>query len=156
MGIFPEEDDNKIYFSRTNVEEPLASFSAHSFQLEGYEWSTVEHYFQAMKFENPDYQAKIRAADSPRLARKLGRTRFKRVRADWKKIRIVVMTRAVYTKCLAHSDVADTLIETGSKQLVENTQYDYFWGCGRDRRGKNQYGRVLMNVREKLLENMDV
>jgi predicted NAD-dependent protein-ADP-ribosyltransferase YbiA (DUF1768 family) len=38
--------------------------------------------------------------------------------------------------------------------LVESSNYDYFWGCGRDRRGENMYGKVLMNVREKLREEL--
>jgi hypothetical protein len=60
------------------------------------------------------------------------------------------MTRAVYTKCKTHAEIAALLLSTGSNRLVENSQYDYFWGCGRDRRGTNSYGQVLMNVRDKL------
>lgn len=36
--------------------------------------------------------------------------------------------------------------------LMENSQYDYYWGCGRDRLGHNAYGKVLINVRKKLRE----
>lgn len=61
------------------------------------------------------------------------------------------MTRALYTKCKTHPDVAEQLLKTGSSKLVENSLYDYYWGCGRDRRGTNMYGQVLMNVRDKLL-----
>ena len=28
--------------------------------------------------------------------------------------------------------------------------YDCYWGCGRDTRGLNTYGKVLMNVRARL------
>jgi len=44
------------------------------------------------------------------------------------------------------------LLDTQEEQLVENSQYDYFWGCGRDRRGDNHYGKVLMGIRSKLAE----
>ena len=80
----------------------------------------------------------------------MGASRFKKVRDDWKKVRRVVMTRAVYTRSHAHPESAKALLETGSRKLMENSQYDYFWGCGRDRRGENTYGQVLMDVREKL------
>jgi ribA/ribD-fused uncharacterized protein len=60
------------------------------------------------------------------------------------------MTRAVYTKCRTHPEVAARLLATGDRRLVENNSYDYYWGCGRDRRGDNHYGRVLMNVRARL------
>jgi predicted NAD-dependent protein-ADP-ribosyltransferase YbiA (DUF1768 family) len=30
--------------------------------------------------------------------------------------------------------------------------YDYYWGVGRDGRGYNVFGKVLMAVRDKLME----
>ena len=147
----PEPDD-KLYLSRSDVNEPLSSFSRHGFDLDGHFWPSVEHYFQGMKFENSEYQDKVRSAEHPSKARKLGRTRFKRIRKDWSKVRRVIMTRAVYTKMRTHPEVADLLLATGDQKIVENTQYDYFWGCGRDFRGHNTYGQVLMDVRDKLRE----
>ena len=152
-GIFPEIDEDAIYLSRKDVNEPLSSFSSYLFELDGFEWPSVEHYFHAMKFEDPSYQNKIRQAASPAIAKKLGRTRFRKVRSDWGKVRVVVMTRAIYTKCLTHEEIATGLIATKSAKLVENSQYDYFWGCGRDRRGNNAFGKVLMGVRAKLTES---
>ena len=146
------DDPGAIYLSRSDVNEPLSSFSRHGFTLDDLLWPSVEHYFQAMKFEDPVYREVVRSADHPRKARRLGRSRLKRLRADWKRVRRVVMVRAVYMKCRTHPEIAARLLSTGSRKLVENNSYDYFWGCGRDRRGYNQYGRVLMTVREKLRE----
>ena len=146
----PEQD--VIYLSRTDVNEPLSSFSRFGFELEGVTWPSVEHYFQAMKFEDEVYREVIRAADHPRKARRMGRTRLKKLRRDWHDVRRVIMVRAVYTRCRQHPEVASRLLDTGSSKLVENNSYDYFWGCGRDRRGHNNYGRVLMAVRDKLRE----
>ena len=151
-SLFISPDQDAIYFSRTDVTQAFGAWSAHPFVLEDKEWPTVEHYYQAMKFEDPAYQEKIRGAESPKLARKLGRSRFKKIRKDWKKVKVVFMTRALYTKCRTYSNIADELLASGSSKLVENSVYDYFWGCGRDRRGTNMYGQVLMNVRQKLLE----
>ncbi len=152
MGLFPEEDENTLYFSRVDSDEVFGTYSAHPFMLEDKEWPTVEHYFQAMKFDDKAYQETIRLADSAKKARKLGRRRFKKLRKDWKKVKQTFMTRAVYTKCRTYSDIGNKLLETEELRLVENAQYDYYWGCGRDRRGENKYGEVLMNVRKKLLE----
>ena len=148
----PTEDPDAIYLSRTDAGEPLSSFSRHGFTLEGVEWPSVEHYFQAMKYEDAIYREAIRKAEHPSKARRLGRSRLKKIRADWKRIRRVVMTRGVYTKCRTHPEVADRLLSTGESTLVENSNYDYFWGCGRDRRGHTYYGKVLMDVRSKLRE----
>lgn len=151
-GLFPEYDEGSLYFSRADVHEVFGTHSKHPFELEGKEWLSIEHYYQAMKFGNENHQEKIRLAHSPQQARKLGRSRSKKIRADWKKVKSVFMTRAVYTKCRTYPEIADKLLATGEDKLVENSQYDYYWGCGRDRRGDNQYGQVLMNVRKKLHE----
>jgi len=154
MVITSEPEDHCVFLSRTDVNETLSTYSRHGFELEGVYWPSVEHYFQGMKFENPDEQEKVRLAKHPRQARRLGRRRFVRIRKDWSKMRRVIMTRASYTKCRTHPEVARRLLETGDKALVETTQYDYFWGCGRDRRGRNIYGAVLMDVRQKLREEL--
>ena len=83
-------------------------------------------------------------------ARQLGRTRLKKIRKDWKTTRKIMMTRAVYISARTNQAVYDALMQTADKQIIESSAYDYYWGCGRDRRGENQYGKVLMQVRAKL------
>jgi len=151
-GLFKEPDQNTHYFSRSDADHAFSAWSKHPFELEGKEWPSVEHYFQAMKFEDEQYQEKIRLAENPKQARKLGRRRLKKIRKDWKDVKVVYMTRALYTKCRTYPNIANELLETNDQKLVENSVYDYFWGCGRDRLGKNMYGQVLMNVRNKLRE----
>lgn len=151
-GLFPDLDSDNLYIARSDVNEVLGTFSRHGFELEGQHWPSVEHYYQAMKFESPEAQEKIRNTAHPRKARKMGRSRFRKLRRDWRKVKVIYMTRGVYTKCRAHPEIAEALLATGEKNLMESSQYDYFWGCGRDRRGNNQYGKVLMNVRRKLRE----
>lgn len=155
-GLFPEIDEDAIFLSRSDPNEGLGTFSKHGFELENLTWPSVEHYFQAMKFTDPGVQEKIRAAAHPKLARKLGRSRFKRLRSDWAQVKEVVMTRGIYIKCRTHNDIAEQLMATAPNKLIENSQYDYFWGCGRDRRGNNAFGKVLMNVRTKLLDEAGV
>ena len=152
MSFFKSVDEDVICIARNNSENGLSSFALFDFELEGKNWPSVEHYFQAMKFSEGEYQESIRAANTAKKAQKLGRTRFKKIRKDWSKIRETIMTRAVYTKCRTYNDLAAQLLATGDGTLVDNSQYDYFWGCGRDRRGNNAYGKVLMNVRDKLRE----
>jgi ribA/ribD-fused uncharacterized protein len=153
MALFPEEDTNSHYFSRHDENELLGSASLHSFELDGKTWPTVEHYYQAMVFENqPSLVNKIMFTKTAIDAAKVGKWRFWQKRKDLKKVQSIIMTRALYTKCKTHADVAQALLDTDQLRLVENNNYDYYWGCGRDRRGENAYGKVLMNVREKLLE----
>ena len=150
----PANTPEEIYLSRSDANEPLSSYSRHGFQLDDQFWPSVEHYFQGMKFEDPADQEKVRLAQHPAKARRLGRSRLRKLRKDWSKRRRVIMTRAVYTKCRTHPEVAERLLSTGDAKLVESSQYDYFWGCGRDRRGHNTYGLVLMDVRDKLRDEL--
>lgn len=153
-GLFPAQDDNALRINRSDVNNPLGTFSKHSFKLDGFEWPSVEHYFQAKKFDDVAVQELIRQAPHPKKARKLGRSRFRKIRKDWKAIKTTIMTRAVYTKCRTYPEIAEQLLATGDTLLVENSQYDYYWGSGRDNRGDNHYGVVLMNVREKLRQEL--
>lgn len=151
-GLFPEYDENTIYFSRVDVDEVFGSYSEHGFTLEDKHWPSVEHYYQAMKFSDESYQDKIRQAAHPKTARKLGRSRFKKIRKDWATVKSVYMSRALYTKCRSYPEITEKLLQTSEEKLVESSAYDYYWGCGRDRRGTNMYGQVLMKVRAKLRE----
>jgi len=150
MPLFPDQSVESLYLSMDDENELLSRNSNHGFSLDDAYWPTVEHYFQAMQFENNDYQQKIRNAESIGAAIKLGKSRFKKKRPDLKQVKTILMTRAIYTKCHAHPEVAKRLLQTDEIRLVENSQFDYYWGCGRDHRGENHYGQVLMNVRSKL------
>ncbi|AOY86815.1 GTP cyclohydrolase [Marinobacter salinus] len=156
MSLFSADNgESDLYLSRTDPESPFGTHAAFSFELEGKIWPTVEHYFQGMKFTDEVWQEKIRAAATPGLARKLGRKRNKSFRRDWKQVRETVMTRGVYVRCRTHPELTEQLLKTRDQKIVENSNFDYFWGCGRDRRGDNCYGKVLMNVRDKLREEQE-
>ena len=150
--IFDHRDIERLFISRTDVTNPLASYSKHEFTLDDAEWPSVEHYYQAMKFEDPAYREQIRQAAHPADAHTLGKSKKFGRRKDWDKVKEVYMTRGVYVKCRTHPEVAKALLDSGDIPIVESSQYDYYWGCGRDMRGKNAYGKILMNVRSKLRE----
>ena len=148
--FFNTPEFEPLYVSRSDESNPLSSFSRHGFSLDEADWHTVEHYYQGMKFTDPEHRAAIRSKSSPAEARQLAEKHARAVRKDWKKIRQTIMTRGFYTKCLTHPEVAKALLMTDTRKIVENSMYDYYWGCGRDGRGHNTYGKVLMAVREKL------
>ncbi len=131
----------------------FSNFSAHGIRINGTDWSTVEHYYQAQKFVGTPYEfiiPQIHAAETPEIAAALGRCSTRQVRCDWEVVKTKVMQRAVLQKFLTHSDIREVLLSTGDEQLVENSPTDYFWGCGADKSGENHLGKILMNVREEL------
>jgi ribA/ribD-fused uncharacterized protein len=154
MFFTPPEPD-PLYVSRRDEANPLSSYSRHPFHLDDADWTSVEHYYQGMKFTDPDQRAAIRNTATAAEARQLAEAHRRAVRADWKAIRETVMTRGVYIQCRTHPEVAQALLATGTQKIVENSGYDYYWGCGRDGRGHNTYGKVLMAVRDKLKSESD-
>ena len=150
--IFKTTPDNNVYVSRQDVTHPLSTCSKFGFHLDDADWPSAEHYYQAMKFEDVAIREKIRQAPHPMDASKLSKQYKKQIRKDWDKIKVTVMKRGTYIKCRTHKDVASALLNTGDNKIVENSQYDYYWGCGRDGRGENAYGKILMDIRDKLSE----
>lgn len=128
----------------------FSNFAPYPIALDGEQWPTVEHYFQAQKFEDNAYRAKIRKANSPMMAARLGRDRKHKLRRDWEAIKVGVMREAVMAKFTQHGDLRALLLSTGDAKLVEHTDNDDYWGDGGDGSGKNMLGRILMQVRDSL------
>lgn len=153
MAFFPDFED-AYRLSMRDALHPLASFSRHEIELDDLCWPSVEHYVQGMQLAKAERRQEVAAAPHPeaamQLARKLTRWRPGARRADWDRLKLVYMTRGTYTKARAYAPVREALLETGERAIVETSQYDYFWGCGRDTRGDNHFGRVLMDVRSQL------
>jgi|TARA_B110000483_G_scaffold238964_1_gene316574 ribA/ribD-fused uncharacterized protein len=143
-------DSPKFHLSHMDTNSLLSSWSKHSIFIENLEWPSVEHYVQAMKYDDGPYREKIRNAEHPKSAKKLGESRRKKKRTNWKSERELYMTRGIYTKCKAYPKIAEALLATGDQDILDTSNYDYFWGCGRDTLGKNRFGAILMDIRAKL------
>ena len=68
-----KHDENAIYFfEKGSSHYPLTSFAPYPFYMDGKQWPTVNHYFQAQKFQSqPSIQDMIRQAETPFLALEL-------------------------------------------------------------------------------------
>ena len=138
------------FYSTQDEYGEFSNFAAFPFTLDGKQWPTSEHYFQAQKFEDAEYREKIRLAKSPMVAARLGRSRKIKLRDDWEEIKIDVMRTAVKKKFATHAELTELLLSTGNEELIEAAPGDYFWGCGKDGSGQNWLGRILMEVRHEL------
>ena len=148
--MFGNSQDERVMLSRKDPDNVLATYSKHAIELDEELWPSVEHYYQAMKFEDADYREQIKNATHPMDAAKRGKSKKHGRRKEWDKVKSTYMTRGLYIKCRSYPEVAQALLDTGEQLIMETSQYDYYWGCGRDTRGHNTYGKVLMSVRDKL------
>lgn len=143
-----------IYFyshSRSYFE--LSNFAAFPIIMDGKRYPTVEHYFQSMKFITtlPEYAEKIRLASTPKQAKFLGSDRTRPLRLDWNDVRLDVMYKAVEAKFTQHTYLKQMLLDTAGCDLFENSPSDYYWGVGRNRTGDNHLGKILMDIRDKMI-----
>jgi ribA/ribD-fused uncharacterized protein len=82
-------ENEPIYFnSKDRVYGWLSNFYSGGFEEDGLYWPTVEHYFQAQKFDEPGqelYREQIRTCGGPLKAKQLGKTKDFKIRSDWDK-----------------------------------------------------------------------
>ena len=144
-------DTTPIQFSsKSPTHQQFSNFHKAKFFLDGKEWPTVEHYFQAQKFSsNPEYQEKIRAAPQAAKAKSLGASREFPIRNDWDTYREEVMRKALKAKFEQNEDLKQLLLTTEGRPLYEATT-DPYWGQGRSNKGKNRLGLLLMELRGSL------
>jgi N-glycosidase YbiA len=131
----------------------FSNFSPHPIYLQQTWWQTSEHYYQAQKFADTPAQnlmMQIRCAPIPEVAAALGRNACDKMRADWEFIKVQVMYEAVLTKFSTHREIREVLLSTGTEIIIENSETDSYWGCGANGTGKNQLGKILMQVRTEL------
>ena len=123
------------------------------YDIDGIEYPTVEHYFQAQKTLDFNTRLAIAAAPTPGKAKRLGRHVY--LRADWNDVKIDIMRDALIQKFM-DKKLQKKLVDTGDAELIEgNWWHDNFYGdchcekC-RDIIGENHLGKLLMDIREKL------
>ena len=126
----------------------LSNFYPSPLTWQGQQYPSAEHAFQAAKALDPDEELKIRKAATPGEAKQLGgRTT---IRSDWEHVKIPIMEAILEAKFRSNPELAQRLLETGNRILIEGNNWgDQFWGVSNGR-GENHLGKSLMRVRTQL------
>lgn len=140
----------------------LSNFHFHPVVVDGMEFPSGEHAFNALKTVVPFERKWVRDAPDPGEAKRRGRRVTLRVpRTDWdSRVRYDVMHQVQVAK-YTDPTLAELLIATGDALLIEGTGdahrawHDQVWGqCGCDQHrpwpGRNALGRDIMAVRREL------
>jgi ribA/ribD-fused uncharacterized protein len=121
-------------------------------EIDGQDWLTTEHYFQAQKFVGTPLVRTIRLMERPREA--FDKSRDPRYshwrRSDWEEVKEDIMFKALQAKFTQYQHLKKMLVGTKDRQLVERSPYDSYWGDGGDGSGKNRLGVLLMRLRDDL------
>jgi len=127
----------------------LSNFFPSEIEVEGKKYPTVEHAYQAAKTQDPEWREAIRNASTAKEAKNLGRKCPPR--KEWDDLKIPTMKDLLKRK-FQDKKLAKKLVETHPKELVEGNWWgDTFWGVCHGK-GKNWLGKLLMEVREELME----
>ena len=129
----------------------LSNFSAFTLEWNETRFDTSEAAYHWEKFPNyPTIQHEILFAPSAHAALEAA-TRHKANRIpDWDKVKVGIMREILRAKAAQHPYVRRKLLETGARELVENSWRDDFWGWGPNRDGQNMLGKLWMEVRAEI------
>jgi len=128
----------------------LSNFYPAEVKMYGQPYPTVEHAFQAAKTLNRVERMVISSANTPGIAKRMGRKVT--LRPDWEEVKLGFMEELVRRKFTHHPELKKKLLSTYNIQLVENNHWnDTFWGVCNGR-GKNHLGKILMKIRTELRE----
>lgn len=144
-------DTDKQAFFYENEFYPLSNFSAFHVTVWGRDFDTAEHAYHWKKFcdTNAAIATRIRCARSAHEALKIAQNHKGERRRDWDEKKIQFMQEILCAKLAQHEYVKRKLLETGNRELVENSWRDDFWGWGENRDGQNWMGKLWMDLRSR-------
>jgi ribA/ribD-fused uncharacterized protein len=128
----------------------LSNFYSSEFKIGGVFYPTNEHFFQSQKFAGTEYEEYIIRLQTPAETAKEGKRRDLPLRKDWEDVKEGIMLKGLRAKFNQSLELKNRLLETREAYLIEDSPYDYYWGVGRNKTGKNRLGVLLMQVREEL------
>ena len=144
------DTDSQVFFYEQEF-YVLSNFSSFCIDWRGRLFHTSEAVYHFEKFEGrPDIQNLIADAKSAHEALKIARRNEALVAPGWDAVRTETMEEILIEKVRQHEYVRRKLLETGDRELVENSWRDSFWGIGKDGKGQNTLGKLWMKIREML------
>ena len=146
-GIACEEYGEQPKIAFRGEREYLSNFYEYPMKVNGLVFTCVEAAFQSFKTTDPEIRKQFVGLDG-KAAKALGRKI--QLREDWEQVKIKVMRQLIAAK---FSKSLKTKLVAEQGDLVEtNTWNDTFWGVCNGQ-GQNMLGKILMEVRAKLLED---
>ena len=128
----------------------FSNMSSNAVEIDGILFMTSEHAYQYAKFIDPAIKEKILKARSGYEAKMIAMKDSSAVVSNWPDISLEVMENILRKKLEQHPHIKDKLLETGSREIIEASPKDSFWGWGPDKKGLNHHGKIWMKLRAEL------
>jgi len=123
--------------------------------INGVEWPSAEHYFQAQKFVDPVAQVQVKEAPTAEAAMQLGAGGATGERREgWDGVQEEVLLLSIREKFSQHKDLAVELMTTQEKTIVmiDNDTWAGMNAASGVPVGKNNVGKALMHVRTEMMQ----
>lgn len=126
----------------------LSNFYPAIIEINGWQFPSAEHAYQAAKSLNPIVWRQfqhgkefITAGQAKRLGSRI------QIRCDWNSVKLGIMREIVECKFEQNPNLLYLLIMTNPVELIEGNHWgDTFWGVCKGK-GENHLGQILMGVR---------
>lgn len=128
----------------------FSNFSSFKLEWKGYDWMTSEHAYHSEKFSDVEIIEKLKNARSAHEAMEVAYANKDKYRKDWGDVKLGIMKDILRAKVAQHPYVKKKLLQSGDKELVEDSWRDDFWGWGPNKGGKNHLGKLWMEIRNEL------
>ena len=130
---------------------PLDNFSSFKVEWNGYLYSSLEEAFQSRLFlpNYPEIAEKIKKSHSAHEAQKIMFENIDKVEYSNDE-QVIIMEELLRLKIEQNPYVKKKLLQTEDYLIVEDSPKDDFWGCGPNRDGLNQLGKLWMKLRDEL------
>jgi ribA/ribD-fused uncharacterized protein len=157
MNMSRKLDTDKQVFFYEQEFYVLSNFSSFEVEWSGFTFKTAEHLYHWLRFSLSDNlhanaitARDVKNARSAHDAFKIAQQN-KAIQWDgWDGAKVDFMRKILRCKTEQHEYVRRKLLETGDRELVEDSWRDDFWGWGPNRDGQNMLGKLWMQVRDEL------
>lgn len=145
-------DNEKQIFFYENDFYIFSNFSSFAIEWKGKLYPTSEHVYHAEKFDYESIKEEIRNTRSAHDSMKLAHSYKDKVRKDWYQNNLAVMKNILRAKVEQHPYIKKKLLDSGERELIEDSWRDDFWGWGPNKDGQNNLGKLWMEVRAEVRE----
>ena len=128
----------------------FSNFSSFMIEWKGRLWMTSEHVYHSERFDDQTMKEELLGMRSAHDAFTYAQVNKPRQRSDWKDVKIGIMKEILHAKVAQHAYVKKKLLESGDRELIEDSWRDDFWGWGPNKDGQNRLGKLWMEVRDEV------
>lgn len=158
VGRFHKMDNEAAVFFYEQEFYVLSNFSAFEVEWSGFTFKTSEHLYHWMRYtlsDRPDgnrIAGLVKDAPSAHEAFRIAQSHKQYQFENWDGMKLGFMKRILIAKATQHEYVKRKLLETGDRELIEDSWRDPFWGWGPNRDGQNWLGKLWMVIRKEFKE----